>query len=203
MVITRRSAEMVNSSYDSTSTRGGVDLLERPRAMEQVEQTETERNCVDQTERMQRNLYKLLNYDRFTEENMQVKEVEVAKETVNFSDEDIRPTSTTMQFGDDIEQIREEMKKSEEIAEEGSYHLNTKGKIAVILYSLVVTVILALIVLNTGILATFSARENAMSASLEQKVMEYNQAMANVESISSPDHVIDIAQNEYGMVSGN
>ncbi len=202
MVITRRSAEMVNSSYDSTSTRGGVDLLERPRAMEQVEQTETEKNCVDQTERMQRNLYNLLNYDRFTEENMQVKEVEVSQETVVFSDEDIRPTSTTMQFGDDIEQIREEMKKSE-VMEEGSYHLNTKGKIAVILYSLVVTVILALIVLNTGLLATFSAKENAISASLEAKVMEYNQVMANVESISSPDYIMDIAQNEYGMVSGN
>ena len=199
MVITRRSTEMVKNSYDTTS-RGGVDLLERPRAMEQVEQTES--NCVDQTERMQRNLYNLLNYDRFTEEDMQVKDVEVAQETVSFSDEDIRPTSTTMQFGDDLEQIREEMKKSEEV-EEGSYHLNTKGKIAVILYSLVVTVILALIVLNTGILARFSAQEKAISASLEEKIMEYNQVMANVESISSPDYIIDIAKNQYGMTQGN
>ena len=199
MVITRRSAEMVKNSYDTTS-RGGVDLLEKPRAMEQVEQTE--RNCVDQTERMQRNLYNLLNYDRFTEEDMQVKDVEVAQEAVSFSDEDIRPTSTTMQFGDDLEQIREEMKKSEEM-EEGSYHLNTKGKIAVILYSLVVTVILALIVLNTGVLARFSAQEKAISASLEAKIMEYNQVMANVESISSPEYIIDIAQNQYGMTQGN
>ena len=199
MVITRRSAEMVKNSYDTTS-RGGVDLLEKPRAMEQVEQTE--RNCVDQTERMQRNLYNLLNYDRFTEEDMQVKDVEVAQEAVSFSDEDIRPTSTTMQFGDDLEQIREEMKKSEEM-EEGSYHLNTKVKIAVILYSLVVTVILALIVLNTGVLARFSAQEKAISASLEAKIMEYNQVMANVESISSPEYIIDIAQNQYGMTQGN
>ena len=29
MVITRRSTEMKNNSFDSTSTRGGVDLLER------------------------------------------------------------------------------------------------------------------------------------------------------------------------------
>ncbi len=200
MVTTRRSTEMESKTFDSASNRGGVDLLERPRALEQVDQTEA--NSSEQSERMRQNLYNLLNYDRFTEENMQVSEVEVAQEAVDFADEDIRPTSTTMQFGDDIEQIREEMKKSEEV-EEGSYHLNAKGKIAVILYSLVVTVILALIVLNTGILATFTSKEKAISANLEAKVMEYNQVMNNVESISSPDYIIDVAQNQYGMVNGN
>lgn len=199
MVTTRRSTETSNS-FDSTSTRGGVDLLERPSAMAQVEQTENEN--IDQAERMQKNLYNLLNYDRFTQENMQVSQVDVQEEVFNFSDEDIRPTSTTMQFGDDIEQIREEMKKSE-VIEESEYRLNAKGKIAVILYSLVVTVILALIVLNTGILATFSAKENAVSANLNQKVMEYNQVMSNIDNISSPDYIIDVAQNQYGMINGN
>ena len=196
MVTTRRSTEMSNS-YDNTSS--GVDLLERPSEVAKMEQTE---NIADQTERMQKNLYNLLNYDRFTQENMQASSVET-QEVVNYSsEEDIRPTSTTMQFGDDIEQIREEMKKSEAV-EEGSYRLNAKGKIAVILYSLVVTVILALIVLNTGILATFSAKESAVSASLDKKVMEYNQVMSDINDISSPDYIIDVAQNQYGMVNGN
>ena len=200
MVTTRRSTE-TNSSYDSTSNKGGVDLLERPSEVAQMEQTESE-NITDQTERMQKNLYNLLNYDRFTQENMQASSVD-AQEVVDYaSDEDIRPTSTTMQFGDDIDQIREEMKKSE-VIEESAYRLNAKGKIAVILYSLVVTVILALIVLNTGILATFSAKESAVSASLDQKVMEYNQVMSNINDISSPDYIIDVAQNQYGMVNGN
>ena len=69
MVTTRRSTETSNS-FDSTSNRGGVDLLERPSAVAHVEQTESE-NITDQTERMQKNLYNLLNYDRFTQENMQ------------------------------------------------------------------------------------------------------------------------------------
>ena len=90
--------------------------------------------------------------------------------------------------------------KKNEVIEETSYHLNAKGKIAVVLYSLVVTVILALIVLNTGVLASFSAKESAMNASLNQKVMEYNQVMSNIDNISSPDYIIDIAQNQYGMV---
>ncbi|MBE7082033.1 MAG: hypothetical protein E7372_05715 [Clostridiales bacterium] len=202
MVTTRRSTEIESKTFETTSTRGGVDLLERPRALEQVEQSQTETNSTSQSEKMRQNLYNLLNYDRFTEENMQVSEPEIAQEVSNFADEDIRPTSTTMQFGDDIEQIREEMKKSE-VIEESAYHLNAKGKVAVILYSLVVTVILALIVLNTGILATFTSREKAISASLNEKVVEYNQVMSNVENISSPDYIIDVAQNQYGMVNGN
>ena len=202
MVTTRRSTEMFENSYDSASNRGGVDLLERPQPTAQVEQTEIERDDAVQTERMQKNLYNLLNYDRFTQENMQVEQAEAESEVVAFSDEDIRPTSTTMQFGDDIEQIREEMKKSEAI-EDTSYRLNAKGKVAVILYSLVVTVILALIVLNTGILATFSAKENAISAKLDAKVVEYNSVMENVANISSPDYIVDVAQNQYGMVNGN
>ncbi len=202
MVTTRRSTEIESKTFETTSTRGGVDLLERPRALEQVEQSQTETNSTSQSEKMRQNLYNLLNYDRFTEENMQVSEPEIAQEVSNFADEDIRPTSTTMQFGDEIEQIREEMKKSE-VIEESAYHLNAKGKVAVILYSLVVTVILALIVLNTGILATFTSREKAISASLNEKVVEYNQVMSNVENISSPDYIIDVAQNQYGMVNGN
>ena len=75
---------------------------------------------------------------------------------LNSSEEDFRPTSTTMQFGDDnIEELREEMRKSEE--EIQGYHLNSKGKIAVIIYSMVITVIFALIILNTGLLARLSA----------------------------------------------
>lgn len=202
MVTTRRSTEIESKTFETTSTRGGVDLLERPRALEQVEQSQTETNSTSQSEKMRQNLYNLLNYDRFTEENMQVSEPEIAQEVSNFADEDIRPTSTTMQFGDDIEQIREEMKKSE-VVEDTSYRLNAKGKVAVILYSLVVTVILALIVLNTGILATFSAKESVVSAKLDAKVMEYNQIVANIDSISSPEHIIDVAQNQYGMVNGN
>ncbi len=202
MVTTRRSTDIESKTFETASTRGGVDLLERPRALEQVEQSQTETNSTSQSEKIRQNLYNLLNYDRFTEEKMQVSEPEIAQEVTNFSDEDIRPTSTTMQFGDEIEQIREEMKKSE-VIEESAYHLNAKGKVAVILYSLVVTVILALIVLNTGILATFSSREKAISASLNEKVVEYNQVMSNVENISSPDYIINVAQNQYGMVNGN
>lgn len=201
MVITRRSADTVNSAYDNGSN-GGVGLLERPIAQEQTASVETKEkvNSAD-AERMQKNLYKLLNYDRYAEQQME----EVKEEAVvsSFSDEDIRPTSTTMQFGDDnIDQIREEMKQAS-VDEETSYRLNSKGKIAVVLYSLVVAVILALIVLNTNILATVSAEHKSVQAELDAHVAQYNAIQTEIDNISNPDYIIDVAENQYGMVKGN
>ena len=202
MVTTRRSNDVAVNSFDNL-TSGGVGLLERTRAVEeQASALEQTTNYAD-SERMQRNLQKLLNYDRFTEESMEQVVVEQAQ-TTNFADEDIRPTSTTMQFGDDnIEQIREEISKSQSVVEEGAYHVNAKGKVAIVLYSLVVAIIMALIVLNTGVLATVTAKETATAQLLEAKVQEYSAIVDKVESISSPDYVIDVAQNQFGMVKGN
>ncbi len=203
MVITRRATDTVNSAYDNSS-KGGVGLLEKPVA--QVEPASVEsKNQVNNAdaERMQKNLYKLLNYDRFTEEQMQEVQEEKTVVSSSLSDEDIRPTSTTMQFGDDnIEQIREEMKQRH-IEEEGSYRLNAKGKIAVVLYSLVVAVILALIVLNTGVLATITGERNSMSEDLNAQIAQYNAIQTEIDNISNPDYIIDVAQNQYGMVKGN
>ncbi len=199
MVITRRANDTVNSAFDNGSN-GGVGLLERPVQAEANVETQQKINSAD-AERMQNNLYKLLNYDRFNEEQMQDVQEEVA--ISSFSDEDIRPTSTTMQFGDDnIDQIREEMRQKQ-VEEESSYHLNAKGKIAVVLYSLVVAVILALIVLNTNILATVSAERKSVSADLDAHMAQYNAIQTEIDSISNPDYIIDVAENQYGMVKGN
>ncbi len=203
MVITRRATDTVNSAYDNGSNNGGIGLLERPAMKTEPARVESQPqvNNAD-AERMQKNLYKLLNYDRFTEEQMQ--EVQEEQTVVaSLSDEDIRPTSTTMQFGDDnIDQIREEMKQ-QQIEGTTSYQLNAKGKIAVVLYSLVVAVVLALIVLNTGLLATISGERQSISADLDAQIAQYNAIQAEIDSISNPDYIIDVAQNQYGMVKGN
>jgi len=201
MVVTRRANDTVNSAYDNSSN-GGVGLLERPVTKEESAKVEIQEkvNNAD-AERMQKNLYKLLNYDRYAEEQMQDVKEEVA--VSSFSDEDIRPTSTTMQFGDDnIDQIREEMRQKQ-VEEETSYHLNTKGKIAVVLYSLVVAVILALIVLNTNILATVSAERKSVNADLQARMAQFNAIQTEIDNISNPDYIVDVAQNQYGMVKGN
>ena len=199
MVTTRRSSSGMNNSFENATNKGGVSLLERPEICE--EKAIQLDGDLAQTERMKQNLQKLLNYDRFNEENMQ--QAVVNEAVRDFAEEDIRPTSTTMQFGDEnLEQIREEMKSNVSVIEETSYRLNTKGKIAVMLYSLVVAVILAMIVLNTGILSRLSQAETAMANSVNTKVAEYNTLMSEIDSISSPDYVIESAQN-LGMTKGN
>ena len=210
MVTARRSVDNVNSSYDVRPTKGGVDLLERPRSYDEFAYapaaSQHTENLSPAKERMQRNLDKLLNYDRYAEQQAEIEaEVNnVATEpvTTSLADEDIRPTSTTMQFGEDIDQIREEMKQTSVVSDdkESSYRLNNKGKLAVILYSLAVTVILALIVLNTGVLAKLSNSNTAKAAALNETIAKYDAVQAQIESISDSDYIINVAENEYGMI---
>ncbi|MBR1967887.1 MAG: hypothetical protein IKA11_00640 [Clostridia bacterium] len=205
MVTARRSTTDNFTANTSGSARGGVELLERPRASAGYSTVAPvrENNLNDAKERMQRNLDKLMNYDRYAErqaEEAAVEEKAVMEETVSVAEEDIRPTSTTMQFGENIDQIREEMKQATAVESESSYQLNSKGKLAVILYSLAVTIILALIILNTGVLAKLSNSNTAKAAELNATIERFNEVTTKIESISDSNYIINVAENEYGMV---
>lgn len=199
MVTTRRSVEQV-SVYDNGSVQGGVQLLERPVAQVAPAKTQDANK-----ERMQRNLAKLMNYDKFSEQAAEEEKAEVVEEVVameaSLSDEDIRPTSTTMQFGEDIDQIREEMLKAEE-KEDVGYQLNGRGKVVAILYSLAITIILALIVLNTGVLASLSRESATKTAQLNNAVAKYNSIQTQIDTVSSDEYVIGKAES-MGMVKSN
>ena len=103
-----------------------------------------------------------------------------------------------MQFGEDIDQIRHEMNIKRE--EQVKPSLNNRGKLAITLYALVVTVILALIVLNTGVLAKLSNLNQAKSAELNNVIERYNALQSEIESISNSDYIMDVAQNQFGMI---
>lgn len=204
MVTARRSSETANT-YENTSSAGGVGVLEKPRAYSAPVTTnapEKQESSDAARERMQKNLDRLLNYDRYSAQKLDepVQEEVAVAEVKDFSDEDIRPTSTTMQFGDDIDQIREEMRQASVIEDDTSYRLNNKGKLAVILYSLAVTIILALIVINTGVLASLNSSATAMTSELNSAMARYQEVQTEIESISNSNYIIDIAENQYGMV---
>ena len=205
MITTRRSSEMSSSVYESSASVAGVDLLERPQSFEEFASVAPAINESEEALERKRNLQNLLNYDRYSEQASAV----IVDETIEevqasaLADEDIRPTSTTMQFGDDIDQIRREMNRAQEEEKSVSYHLNGKGKLAVTLYALAVTVILALIVLNTGVLAGLSNNVQAKAAELDSTIARYEAIQQEIESISNSDYIIDVAQNQYGMVKGN
>lgn len=200
MITTRRS-----NGLQTESTRGGLDLLEREAV--NYEQTAPERvESMDEAKaRMQRNLDKLLNYDRYSE--MEAEKSTVIEDAPQireaaYSDEDIRPTTTTTQFIDGDPQIFNDAAKSKSDEHVG-YKLNAKGKVVVVLYALVVAVILALIALNTGVLRTLSADVNSLSATYAAKTAAIEQQNAIIAEISSPSHISEIAENQLGMVLGN
>lgn len=218
MVTTRRSTNVSNSVFEQRTT-GGVDVLERPTpvaAGEVAAKVDFSEAQNQEAKERRKNLDRLLNYDRFSESMVAsapaetiVKERPVVKENVKLvnkstalSEEDIRPTSTTMQFGEDIDGIREEM-KAKPVEESVSYKLNGKGKLAIVLYSLVVTVILALIVMNTGMLSRLSNTNQAKVEELNAAVAQYNTIMSEVDSISTSEHIANVAESQFGMVKGN
>ena len=185
MITTRRSGEV---SYEQKAMHGGIDLLEMPVA--QANSVVEDTDLSEAQERMRKNLNDLLNYDRFTEENVAESIVTDSVQIMerDFADEDIRPTSTTMQFGEDIDSIRQEM--NQESAQKTSYRLNNKGKVALVLYSLVAMVILALIILNTGVLANLSNVKAAKVEQLSSLKQEYALQQENIAEISDPDYII-------------
>ena len=194
---TRRSSE---TNYTIETKRGGVGVLERPK-------TRTENNpasdfsheeFIRRKAERQANLDRLLNYDRYDDVDATTKrKTRAAIETPSFADEDIRPTSTTMQFGDD--QIRREMAR-EFNTEHRTYHLNKGGKLALALYALGASVVLALIVINTGVLAKLSSTESARAAQLNETIARYNELRGEIDSLTDSNHIIDVAENDFGMV---
>lgn len=207
MVTARRSNETANTTYEKSTARGGVQVLERPRAYEEYNHASIAPEIESQAAiERRRNLDKLLNYDRY---NAEMKEESVVVDTVTdveekaatISDEDCKPTSTTLQFGQDIDVIREDMKASRQ--EEGAeYRLNKRGKIVLVMYALVVTVVMALIIINTGILATLGTIKENKTAELNQAADKFAAIQTEIENISSDAYISEKAQ-EMGMVLGN
>ena len=201
MITTRRSTESTNYSYEHQTSNGGVALLEREEVKSQESAITTD-NLQEVRERMQSNLDKLLNYDRYTEEvkDSIVEEVAIAEQT--FADEDIRPTSTTMQFGDgDIQQMYKEMNKQQTEDASGAYKLSNKGKFVVVMYALVIAVVMAIIVINSGLLNTRQAQLQSSLDAYNQRLASYQVMLENKESLSSADYIIEQAEN-MGMILG-
>lgn len=207
MITTRRSANNGSGSFVQNSG-SNVALLEREDVKSYNEfvspKTEDE-SLVQARERMQKNLEKLLNYDRYAEitkeEELEKASLveEVSAPVVSVANEDdIRPSSTTMQFGnEDREQIYNDMRRGERAKE--SYRLNSKGKLIVVLYSLAVAMILALIMINTGVLTGLKNKTAALNDEINALNSQYTATYDEIQDISRDDYVLEKAEQ---IVSG-
>lgn len=200
MVTAKRSQSTDNSFAQGVNV--GVGVLERP--VNVNTQAVSTQNSTDELEiaraNMRRNLDMLLNYDKPTEATATVVEetVQESTEQVVMHEDDYRPTITTMQFGDvDPESIQSKLQTQEE--EKKQYRLTGKGLIAVVMYALTVVVVLALIILNTGIISSLDKSNADSFATLNEKKMEYQMLSSEIDSISNNDYVIDKA-TEMGMI---
>ena len=202
MVTARRSNDI--TSFIGSENRGGVAVLERnPNTYNQfVEENTVSAQDMEETKlRMQRNLDMILNYDKHVTETVEDVQIEAQQvsEVTAMEDEDICPTSTTMQFGDgDLDQMYKEMNRAQE-----NYKLTAKGKIIVGIYAAVVAVIFALIVLNTSLLAVLTNSNAQKAEILTAQAEQYNALMSEIESVSQNDYIADVAENQFGMVLGN
>ena len=209
MITTKRSLYDSNQTYVSSESKGEVGLLEREETNERVifGRKETEEISIeDARARMQRNLDKLLNYDKYAEDATPEPALEAVAETAytavetNFQDEDIKPTSTTMQFGDDeVDQIYNDMHSRHNVAAKESYRLNSKGKLVVVLYSLAVAIILALIIINTGVLAALNKNNTLKQEELTGLTQELTELKSEISEITQDSYIIDVAE-DFGMI---
>ncbi len=211
MITTRRNT----NSNTQFASKSNVALLERnePKAYNEVSTKESfTTEDVSQKERTSNNLEKLLNYEKYlgrTEsviedlvEEVKTPEVKTAPKAT--SNEDIMPSSTTMQFGDgDPNILFNDLKKDKAVASkhQSKFEMSANGKILVSVYAIVIATILALIVINTSLIASLRNTATARTAKLNGLSEQHQELMEELNNISSDQYVIETATGEYNMVN--
>ena len=202
MIQTKRTESNTSSYYQNTSS---VAVLDRPVENTAVQAPVQEETIEQANIRMRENLQKLLNYDRYEAiqdsvvvEETPVEEVAVVVETTtDCLDEDIRPTSTTMQFGDDADtDIRNEVKTGA-TEQTKTFGLSKKGKVIIALYSVVVALIFALIIVNSAVLSSLRSDIAAKEAQLSAITNEYQLSESRLQELEN--QVAEKAE-ELGMI---
>lgn len=124
--------------------------------------------------------------------------VEIPEKTA--AAEDLKPSSTTMQFTEtDMDTLYQDLQQEEESK---GYYLNAKGKMMIALYALVVVAIMALIIINTSVLSALNLSFREKSENLAALQSRYEEMNRELDEISSDEHVIEIAEDEYNMIKG-
>ncbi len=195
MVTTTRSYGETSSVFD---TKSDVALLERE------QKTETKRETTEEARaRMQKNLDKLLHYEEYARAEAEVAmanavmpEIQTQGETSPTTNEDIMPTSTTLQFAES--ENSEVMKEAKEVGTNNKSKFSLKSKIVAVLYGLAIAGIFSLIMLNSGVLSALQEKQASLTSELEALNNTYNQSVEQLENLEN--EAIKVAETEYGMI---
>lgn len=122
-----------------------------------------------------------------------------AKEQMVYTTDEAAPSATTMQYytGESANPFEDYRQKGEAV--DKKYTVNTKGKILIAVYALVVVTVFALIILNTRLLKSMNAQSYAKEMEITELSREVNALQSELDYVSS-DEVIEEKAAEKGMI---
>lgn len=119
------------------------------------------------------------------------------------NEEDLRPSSTTMQFESYEENdIYEEVHSKHETDLQKQYKINTKGKLLIAVYALVVATILSLIVINSKMLKSLDNAISGYANQLTELTEQYTKVSEELDFVKSDDVIFEKAES-FGMVKAD
>jgi len=123
----------------------------------------------------------------------------------NGQDRDLMPSPTTMQFvGKERSYVYEDLNNRQrqiEQEDEANYKINTKSKVMIAVYALVVLTIFTLIILNTRLLKNMDTNITEQEAKIQALQQQNTELYSQYEFVSSDEEVVRRAV-EMGMIAG-
>ena len=115
----------------------------------------------------------------------------------NVTDADLMPTETTNQYRDSL--YREERPAEHAQEKKKGFALTARNKLLIAVYSIVVVVVLALIIVNTSVLGSLDAEVTAREAALNAAIETSQNLEAEIDYYTDADTIISRAEDELGM----
>lgn len=113
------------------------------------------------------------------------------------TDADLMPTETTNQYRDSL--YREERPAEHAQEKKKGFALTARNKLLIAVYSIVVVVVLALIIVNTSVLGSLDAEVTAREAALNAAIETSRNLEAEIDYYTDADTIISRAEDELGM----
>ncbi|PWM76002.1 MAG: hypothetical protein DBX59_00205 [Bacillota bacterium] len=229
MITTRRETTVEEMARNEAKSRLGLLERTTARSFNEAYDLPTETD-EEHSEHARENLDMILNYEKIMEENKRreaeiAAEAQRIEETRRFAESEARaqervrmaavqveekpqvaeetlvtPSGTTMQFKtDNVGELYNDLEK-QQVKENQKFRLNAHGKLLAAIYAIVVVTILALIIINTSVLASIRNNNAEKAAMLAEKQAQYAKVLEEYNYVSSDDYVIKQATDEYGMV---
>lgn len=141
--------------------------------------------------------YAELSYAAPVQETPAAPYYEQAAYAEDVTDADLMPTETTNQYRDSL--YREERPAEHAQEKKKGFALTARNKLLIAVYSIVVVVVLALIIVNTSVLGSLDAEVTAREAALNAAIETSQSLEAEIDYYTDADTIISRAEDELGM----